>query len=127
VGDRILAQVAQVLRRQFREDDILTRYAGDEFLAILPSIDRRTAQALAERIQRAIEGFEYKLRDGKSVTLGISVGVACYPEDGASVEELMAQSDRYMYENKKTRRTAPAKSGRAEVYRFKQHGVARRP
>jgi len=119
VGDRLLIQVAQVLRRQFREADILTRYAGDEFLAILPTIDRRTAIALTERIQRAIDRFHYKLRDGKSVSLGISIGSASFPEDGRTIEELMAQADKRMYENKKVRNT-PAKPGQAEIYKFRQ-------
>jgi diguanylate cyclase (GGDEF)-like protein len=126
VGDRILVQVSQVLRRQFREADILTRYAGDEFMAILPGIDRRTASALIERIQRSIETFHYKLRDGKSAALGISIGSASYPEDGRTMEDLVAQSDKRMYENKKVRTHSGHKSGQAEVVRFRQQGLARK-
>ena len=125
VGDRILIQVAQVLRRQFREANILTRYAGDEFLAILPSIDRRTAIALTERIQRSIEGFNYKLRDGKSISLGISIGSASFPEDGRTIEELMTQADKRMYENKKVR-SSTRKPGQADIVRFRQQSQSRK-
>jgi len=121
VGDRILAQVGQVLRRQFREADILTRYAGDEFMAILPTIDRRNAAVLTDRIQHAIDVFEYRLRNGQTITIGISVGVASYPDDGDTIEELMAKADKRMYENKRMRHGLSRSSRRGEVIRFNPH------
>lgn len=118
-GDRVLVDVAHALRRQFREADLLTRYAGDEFLAILPGIDRRHAQALIERIQKAVDGLQEKMRDRQTLSVGISVGAASYPGDGETLEELMATADRRMFENKRVRKSVADHARSDGVLKFR--------
>ena len=54
IGDRLLASVANVIRRELRQMDILSRYAGDEFVAIMPMASQAMAEGIAERIRNAV-------------------------------------------------------------------------
>src|SRR5256885_2710901 len=94
VGDRLLASVAGVIRKELRQMDILTRYAGDEFVAIMPMASTHMAAAIGERIRNALEQQRFSVRTGKVVQLGISIGVACYPDEGETTEELLTAAAR---------------------------------
>jgi diguanylate cyclase (GGDEF)-like protein len=100
VGDRVLIHVAQVVRRQMRECDVIARYAGDEFVALLPMTDQEQAGFVINRIQAAISQFAYETQTGETVTLTASIGAATIPGDGQSFEELMMQADKRMYRTK---------------------------
>jgi diguanylate cyclase (GGDEF)-like protein/putative nucleotidyltransferase with HDIG domain len=100
VGDRVLLHFAQLLNRQLRADDIVARYAGDEFVALLPMTDPEQAGFVIERIQNAISNFFYETADGKQVKVTASIGAATIPVDGQTFEELMMQADRRMYRSK---------------------------
>src|ERR1044071_5802360 len=78
MGDRLLAAVAGVIKRELRQMDLLTRYAGDEFVAILPMASGAMAASIGERIRGAVEEQEFSVRAGNVVKLRISMGVACY-------------------------------------------------
>lgn len=71
-GDAILRQTASILRDQVRSEDIVSRYGGEEFTVILPETDNLTAMAVAERIRRAMEEYEFE----RGLRCRISVGVA---------------------------------------------------
>lgn len=105
VGDRILASVAAVVRKELRQMDILTRYAGDEFVAIMPMASTQMAASIGERIRAAVEEQKFAVRTGHMVQLGISVGVACFPEEGETTEELLTAAARKMQGNKHARKT----------------------
>lgn len=105
VGDRVLASVAGVIRKELRQMDILTRYAGDEFVAIMPMASSLMAVSVGERIRNAVEAHKFSVRTGKTATLGISVGTACFPEDGETTEELLTAAARKMQGNKHARKT----------------------
>jgi diguanylate cyclase (GGDEF)-like protein/putative nucleotidyltransferase with HDIG domain len=104
-GDRVLAGVAGVIRKELRQMDILTRYAGDEFVAIMPMASTHMAAAIGERISNAVEEQSFSVRSGTKVQLGISIGVACYPEEGETTEELLTAAARKMQSNKHSRKT----------------------
>jgi diguanylate cyclase (GGDEF)-like protein len=104
-GDRVLASVAGVIRKELRQMDILTRYAGDEFVAIMPMASTHMAAAIGERISGAVEEQRFAVRPGTLVQLGISIGVACYPEEGDTTEELLTAAARKMQSNKHARKT----------------------
>ena len=104
IGDRLLASVAGVVRRELRQMDILTRYAGDEFVAIMPMASSKMAALIAERMRNAIEEQLFSVRAGTVVGLGVSLGVACFPEDGETSEELLTSAARRMQQNKNSRK-----------------------
>ncbi|HEX9428117.1 MAG TPA: HD domain-containing phosphohydrolase [Candidatus Polarisedimenticolia bacterium] len=104
-GDRYLAEVSRVLRSHLRERDILVRLSGDEFGAILPLTGFAAAALLVERLQQAVELFALRLEDGKVARAGVSVGIALYPQDGETFEDLMMRADYNMYQNKAARKT----------------------
>jgi diguanylate cyclase (GGDEF)-like protein/putative nucleotidyltransferase with HDIG domain len=105
IGDRLLASVAGVVRRELRQMDILTRYAGDEFVAIMPMASSKMAQSISDRMRNAVEEQLFSVRPGTMVGLGLSVGVACFPEDGETTEELLTAAARRMQQNKNARKT----------------------
>jgi diguanylate cyclase (GGDEF)-like protein/putative nucleotidyltransferase with HDIG domain len=105
IGDRLLASVAAVLRKELRQMDFLTRYAGDEFVAILPMASTSMAASVAERLRIAVESKKFTVRTGRTVAVGISLGTACFPADGETTEELLTAAARNMQHDKHARKT----------------------
>jgi len=102
VGDEALRHAAGVFRKALRVSDILGRYGGDEFLAILPETSRDEAEQTGHRIVSLLAEHPLSPADsGQRVTLGVSIGVACYPEDGVGTRELLALADAALYEAKR--------------------------
>jgi diguanylate cyclase (GGDEF)-like protein/putative nucleotidyltransferase with HDIG domain len=104
VGDDILRRVAQTARAVVRSGDILIRYAGDEFVAILHRATPEVAADLKSRLQTAIDHCAYEVRPGRIARVGISIGYVTYGQDGAAIDELMEIADQRMYEDKATRK-----------------------
>jgi diguanylate cyclase (GGDEF)-like protein len=105
IGDRVLASVAGVIRKELRQMDILTRYAGDEFVTIMPMASTIMALSVGERVRAAVEAHRYTVRAGVKVELGVSLGVACFPEDGETTEELLTAAARRMQRDKHARKS----------------------
>lgn len=105
IGDRVLASVAGVIRRELRQMDILTRYAGDEFVAIMPMASTQMAASVGERIRSAVEAQKFAVRTGKTVEIRVSLGVGCFPADGETSEELLTAAARKMQRDKHGRKT----------------------
>ena len=99
-GDRVLKQVAKVLERESRSNDIVGRYGGDEFMAILPEIGRDEGVSCANRLFEALSHERVQPRLGKSVPLVLSVGIAVCPGDSRHREELIAYADASLTEAK---------------------------
>ena len=99
-GDEVLRQVARRLTATIREIDTVARLGGDEFVIVLPEI-RQPADAgvLAARIIDAV-GLPIAA-GGVSVTVGASVGIALYPDDGANTDTLVGCADGAMYAAKR--------------------------
>ena len=111
IGDRLLASVAGVVRRELRQMDILTRYAGDEFVAIMPMASTKMAASISERMRNAVEEQLFSVRTGTMVGLGVSVGVSCFPDDGETSEELLSSAARRMQHDKNARKTVLTVAG----------------
>jgi diguanylate cyclase (GGDEF)-like protein len=97
-GDRVLIRAAVVVARALRQIDVAARYGGEEFAVILPDTPRTGAYVVAERIRQGIERHFRRRRGGPTVT--VSGGVACFPEDAESVEELIRRADKGLYQSK---------------------------
>ena len=111
IGDRLLASVAGVIRRELRQMDILTRYAGDEFVAIMPMASSKMASSICDRVRSAVEEQLFSVREGTMIGLGVSVGVASFPDDGETSEELLTASARRMQHDKHGRKTVLTVAG----------------
>ncbi|HSL77353.1 MAG TPA: GAF domain-containing protein, partial [Candidatus Limnocylindrales bacterium] len=96
-GDGLLVELAEAMTRATRDSDRLYRYGGDEFAALLPGADRVVAHDVAERIRRAVRGRTASAAHSDAALVSISAGVACYPEDGRTKDELVAVADRALY------------------------------
>jgi diguanylate cyclase (GGDEF)-like protein len=107
VGSRALCRLAEVLRVHCRSIDMAARYGGDEFALILPEAGAEVAQHVARRISERLAG------DTEQPPLSVSIGSAVYPQDGESIETLLATADRAVYEMKpRPRKEASSLSGR---------------
>ncbi len=101
VGDRVLTELASFLRNRSRKMDYVCRYGGEEFTIILPQTDKAEAFLIAERLRQDIERHQFTtdatIPRGK---LTASIGLACFPEDGPTPAQLIAFSDKTLYEAK---------------------------
>ena len=98
-GDYILRECAQVAKTCMRAEDILARFGGEEFVAILPNADGRTAAELAERIRKAVEDYEFVF-EGKPLKQTISVGVSENRPAFKSAADLLDDADHKLYQSK---------------------------
>ena len=96
-GDGLLVEIATVMARATREGDRLYRYGGDEFAAVLPGADRLVAHDVAERIRRAVRERTATTSGADGPLVSVSAGVACFPDDGRTKDELVALADRALY------------------------------
>jgi diguanylate cyclase (GGDEF)-like protein len=98
-GDATLREAADRMRAAMRRVDLACRLGGDEFAVILPNATPRLVQACAERLLAAfLPPFDL---DGRQARLGASIGIANFPEDSASAEELMRHADIALYRMKR--------------------------
>ena len=103
-GSRLLVEVARVLRSCVRDEDVLIRYGGDEYVMLLVGIDSGGGLKVAERIRRAIEDHRFLSRESAPVRVTASIGLASFPEHASTKAELIDLADRAMYRGKRTTR-----------------------
>jgi diguanylate cyclase (GGDEF)-like protein/PAS domain S-box-containing protein len=93
-GNRALCRLADIFRFSCRSIDTAARYGGDEFAIVLPETGLKAANAVGRRI------CEWLSKDREEPLLSVSVGIAIYPEDGATIEALFQAADRALYKMK---------------------------
>jgi two-component system, cell cycle response regulator len=108
-GDFVLKEVAGILSRAVRKVDLASRYGGEEFALILVNTPLSGAEQMAERIVHAVAHSQFQ-HQSASFQVTISIGVAAFPEQASSREELIDSADRALYEAKRR--------GRNRVVRF---------
>ena len=101
-GDHVIITAGNILCRVLGKDAFVSRLGGDEFIAVLSGLEREAASAVAEQVIRELS-CEYAVA-GRQVHLSASLGVALYPEDGETEEELLKRSDSAMYAAKRAGR-----------------------
>jgi diguanylate cyclase (GGDEF)-like protein len=109
-GDRALREVAGALRAVIRPYDICVRYAGDEFIVVLPGCGGEEAERKRLDLQGAIDELRFEVRAGLMLPLAISAGAAVFPHDGQSYDALLATADSRMYRDKTARKRLGAAS-----------------
>jgi diguanylate cyclase (GGDEF)-like protein len=117
VGDQVLREVASLIRAQLRGSDVLSRYGGEEFVALLSNTDSETAQDIAERVRSGIEKHIFSLPSDDKFNVTISIGVATYISTNDSTvtssdgEILVGDADRCLYAAKGAGRNAIVSAG----------------
>ena len=95
-GNRLLKMVAKCIEIELRHTDVLARYGGDEFVVLLPETAADRAVEVAQRIIKEVATAPLEF-EGKRIETSVSIGLACYPEDGRSIDAVQARADRAMY------------------------------
>lgn len=103
-GDRVLVAVAAAIRTAIRQGDLFGRIGGEEFALVLPRITRREAQAVAERMRKAVANLAVVLESGDLQRITVSIGVAFDASSRAGLSEMVSLADRAMYEAKRAGR-----------------------
>ena len=102
-GDRVLVEVAERLKNCLRQVDMASRLGGDEFVLLLNQTDARGAETTARRVLDAL-AKPFRL-DEINFTVTCSIGIALYPEDGVTIDDLIKNSDSAMYHVKERGRS----------------------
>ena len=94
VGDTVIRDVAEILRRSVRVFDVCTRFGGDEFTIVMPNSGQDGAAKIAERIRQRIEAHRPSELGSPQISVSIGITVS---SDEASARELVAQADQALY------------------------------
>ena len=98
-GDEILKELTKILKKNLRNSDILSRFGGEEFVALLPETNSQNAFLTGEKLRTEVENKLIIPEDHKK-NVTISIGVANYPVDAYSAEKLVDKADRRLYQAK---------------------------
>lgn len=96
-GDALLRSFAETLRLQCRGEDIPCRFGGEEFTLIMPEVDVRTASERAEQLRAAVESMRVMHLKQPLSQVTISIGIACMPQHGSTMDELIRSADSALY------------------------------
>lgn len=105
MGDAVLSQMAEILKSNVREIDIICRYGGEEFAIALPDTGKESAVIVAERIREAVEEHAFQAY-GDSAQVTVSIGVSSYPGNGGDLKQAVEAADNALYNAKHTGRNS---------------------
>jgi len=106
-GDHVLRHLALTLRPRIRREELFARYAGDEFVVVLPESSLKSALRFAETLRGLVDATEFVF-EGQELTVTISVGVATLGSDIVTPAQLVAAADAALYRAKEAGRNAVA-------------------
>jgi len=96
VGDKALAHFINVVKRRMNQKGIAIRYAGDEFVLIIPKMDKQKAKHFGENVQKSIMETPLEV-DHNEIPIGCSIGISLYPNDGTNWKILFEKADEALY------------------------------
>ncbi|MBD3796170.1 MAG: GGDEF domain-containing protein [Campylobacterales bacterium] len=111
VGDKVIVELASVLKTNTRKADLAIRYGGEEFLILLHNASAEGALLVAQKIHKAFCALSFDVGSGEKLKKTISIGIAKYPEDADSIWKTIKFADTALYEAKNT--------GRNKIVEFK--------
>ncbi len=114
VGDQALTHFTEIASQKMTDDGKAIRYAGDEFVLVIPKVDKQRAGKIGEKIQQTLDETPLKV-DNQELALRCSIGVAVYPHDGDNLKTLFEKADEALYvakEQGKSRIVITPDSGR---------------
>ncbi len=97
-GDDLLREIARRLQNALRSGDLIGRFSGDEFVAVLPNVDAQQATAICESLRIALR--QSVLIGGMRLNPSVSIGISLFPQDGRDIDTLLRHADMAMYEAK---------------------------
>lgn len=105
MGDRALVEIAFILKKCFRESDIIGRLGGDEFAVLAMETTRMNVGSLTDRLQGKLAAFNERSSAEAGFSLSVSAGASTREPDGQeAIEELLSRADLRMYEQKRVRK-----------------------
>jgi len=110
-GDKILIDVATLMKQYVGELGVFSRWAGEEFVMLLPNTDDEQATEIANRIRQSVQDHMFESTDGQEVRVTISIGIALFPSDAGDIITLVKQADYTTYLAKRM--------GKNRVYLYK--------
>ncbi len=101
IGDDVLRAVSTIFNRHLRKVDVVCRYGGEEFAVVLPATQGGSAAAVANKLRLAVSNAQYA---GVSLPVTISVGVAEFPANGITRDDIVHSADMALYQAKENGR-----------------------
>jgi two-component system cell cycle response regulator len=96
-GDKILNKLGDIIKSIIRETDLAARYGGEEFSIVMSNTGLEEAADIAERLRKAISEYNFEITN-RPIT--VSIGIALYPSDSISLQDLLSNADRALYRAK---------------------------
>jgi diguanylate cyclase (GGDEF)-like protein len=112
-GDDVLRAFARILHQTLRDNDVVGRWGGEEFVAVLPDIDEAHAIEIAERVRHTVDTTIFSV--GQGIHLTCSIGVACCQQNSHNQQDILDAADRAMYEAKHTGRNRVCTATKAVI------------
>jgi diguanylate cyclase (GGDEF)-like protein len=100
-GDAVLRDIALLFQANTREEDVACRYGGEEFTILLPDVTVESACERADQLLRAVANLHVTVEHRTYSDLTISIGIAFYPNDGETAEQLLRRADEALYRSKR--------------------------
>ena len=111
VGDHVLTAAVDASVEALRKTDWIGRWGGEEFLCVLPGTDQQAATHIAEHLRRRVEALDIRI-DGHELRTTVSIGIASFPSEADSMDQLLAAADSALFEAKRGGRNRIATSQR---------------